>query len=169
MHIHVLQAVVAVVLSANAACTCEVQLGPGASERAPQQHTPELTVTQQASAINPSPPPPPPPPAAAAIAAPLAPEPDPTGVLSEASVRKTAARHRNEVLFCMEQEATSQPPSLRVQFLVKPDGSVDNKIDVIERSEMPDRLASCLVSALKRWNFEKPMGGAARATLLLKK
>lgn len=165
MHIHVLQAVVAVVLSANAACTCEVQLGPGASERASQQHTPELTVTQQASAINPSPPPP----AAAAIAAPLAREPDPTGVLSEASVRKTAARHRNEVLFCMEQEATSQPPSLRVRFLVKPDGSVDNKIDVIERSEMPDRLASCLVSALKRWNFEKPMGGAAHATLLLKK
>ena len=82
---------------------------------------------------------------------------------------KTAARHRSEVLFCMEQEKTSQPPSLRVQFLVKPDGTVDNKIDVLERSEMPDRLASCLLSALKRWSFEQPKGGAARATLLLKR
>jgi hypothetical protein len=156
-----------VALCAAAGCSCEVKFGADVDEAKhdpPVRHVaaavdPVLQPIAADSGAQPT--------AAAAVAPSLATEP--VGVLSEASLRKTAARHRNELLFCMEQEQTAKPPSLRVQFLVKPDGSVDNEIKVLERSDMPDRLASCMVSALKRWSFERPKGGAARATLLLKR
>ncbi|HET8937331.1 MAG TPA: AgmX/PglI C-terminal domain-containing protein [Polyangiales bacterium] len=145
----------------TAACTCEVSLGsPGASDDAPRPTAPTPpTLTQQAAAIDP---------AVAPASAP--PESEPTGVLADASVRKTEARHHNELRFCMEQGATpSDSPQVRIQFVVKDDGSVGDKVEVLERTQAPDRLATCLVQAVKRWKFETPKGGAARATLLLER
>jgi hypothetical protein len=154
----------------GAGCTCELTLGPGAHDEAPPPtHTvvhsvPAPAVTQQASATALAPKP--------LAATPVA-EPPPfetTGVLSEASVRKTESRHHGELRFCMEQGAApADSPKVRIQFVVKPDGSVHDRIDVLERSDASDKLATCLVQAVKRWKFEQPKDGAARATLLLKR
>ena len=151
-----------IALGGTAACTCEVSLGsPGASDdERPQANAPAPVLTQQASATDPA--------AAPAVNEP--PQPEPTGVLSDASVRKTESRHHNELRFCMEQGATpSDSPQVRVQFIVKDDGSVGDKVDVLERTQASDKLAGCLVQAVKRWKFEAPKGGSARATLLLKR
>jgi hypothetical protein len=105
------------VLIANARCSCEVKFGSSADDHAPRQSSTAVTrpaapiVTQQAATIAP---------AAADVAAPAPPEP--TGVLSEAAVRKTEARHRREVRFCMEQApSAAESASVRLQFVVKPD------------------------------------------------
>ena len=155
------QIVVVLAFFGTAACTCEVSLGsPGATADAPRPTAPvPPTLTQHAAAIDP---------AVAPASAP--PQPEPTGVLSDASVRKTEARHHNELRFCMEQAATpSDSPQVRIQFVVNDDGSVGDKVEVLERTQASDRVATCLVQAVKRWKFETPKGGAARATLLLKR
>ena len=154
----------------GAGCTCELTLGPGAHGEAPssiktvRNSVPAPAVTQQASATDPAPKP--------LAAAPVA-EPPPletTGVLSEASVRKTESRHHGELRFCMAQGAApADSPKLRIQFVVKPDGSVHDRIDILDQSDVSDKLARCLMQAVKRWTFEKPQGGPARATLLLKR
>ena len=84
-------------------------------------------------------------------------------------MRKTEARHRNELRFCFKQEepAKGDAPELRVQFVVKPDGLVADEVEVVGRSDVSAKLESCLVRALKRWKFEAPEGGPARATLRL--
>lgn len=149
-------------LCATAACTCELSLGsPGANTDAPPPAAPAPPVlTQQAAAIDP-----------AVAPTPEPPQAEPTGILSDASVRKTESRHHNELRFCMEQggAAASDAPQVRIQFVVKEDGSVGDKVDVLERTQASDKLATCLVQAVKRWKFETPKGGAARATLLLKR
>lgn len=149
-----------------AGCTCQASIGqldPSDDDR-PVVSGAAPTVTQHAPASDPAP-------AqltAAGIAEPQA--PPPTGQLSDASVRKTEARHHNELRFCMEQgAAAAESPQVRVQFVVKDDGSVADKVDVVERSHASDRLTTCLVQAVKRWKFEAPKGGPARATLLLKR
>lgn len=145
---------------AAAACTCEVTLGPGARDQTPPIATVAKpaqvpVVTQQATAIDPG-----------LKAKPPAPEA--TGTLSEASVRKTAARHQNELGFCIEQDGTSSA-KMQVGFLVMADGSVHDQIEVLERSDVSDKLRGCLISALKRWKFEAPKGGPARATLTMQR
>lgn len=162
---HVTMQIGAVVLAlcATAACTCEVSLGSPGANTDPPPATPAPTLTQQAAAIDPAL-------APAVVPASAPPQPEPTGLLSDASVRKTEARHHNELRFCMEQGgAASDAPEVRIQFVVKEDGSVGDKVDVLERTKASDRLATCLVQAVKRWKFETPKGGAARATLLLKR
>lgn len=144
------------------ACTCEVSLGPGADHDAPPTTTvmksvpaPAPVVTQQASAIDPG------------LKPGKPPAPAPTGTLSEASVKKTAARHRNELAFCTAQEGTPKA-KMQVGFMVLADGSVHEDIEVIDRAEASDKVKACMISALKRWKFEQPKGGPARATLTLK-
>jgi hypothetical protein len=150
----------ALVTFAAAACTCELSLGPGANDKTPPtatvvKPTPVPVVTQQASAIDPG-------------LSPKPPVPEPTGTLSEASVRKTAARHQNEVKFCMEQDRTPAA-KMQVGFLVMPDGAVHDQVEVLEHSDVSDKLRGCWIHALKRWRFEEPKGGPARATLTMKK
>jgi TonB family protein len=65
--------------------------------------------------------------------------------------------------------ARSESPQVRIQFVVLPDGSVHNKVEVLERSQASDKLEMCVIQAVKRWKFEVPKGGPARATLLLKR
>jgi hypothetical protein len=149
-------------MTAAVACTCELTLGPGASDApsppttiAMQPMPAPTVVTQNASAIDPG-----------LKSKPLAPEP--TGTLSEASVRKTAGRHHNEVGFCIEQDGTPTA-KMRVGFLVMPDGSVHSDIEVLERSDLSQKLESCMISSLKRWKFEAPKGGPARATLTMQR
>lgn len=146
-----------------AACTCELTLGPGTSQDAP----PTTTVMSPAHS--------------APVVEPVGPQqvsttdlglkgtpalPEATGTLTDASVRKTAARHQNEVKFCMEQDGT-KTAKLQVAFLVMPDGKVHEQIDEIERSGVSDKLRGCLLMALKRWKFEAPQGGPALATLTM--
>jgi TonB family protein len=65
--------------------------------------------------------------------------------------------------------ARSDSPKVRIQFVVMLSGSVDSKVEVLERSQTSDKLEMCLIQAVKRWKFEAPKGGAARATLLLER
>jgi TonB family protein len=169
-------------LSASTACTVEFSVGSEAKEAAPRQDS----ASTAASPGVPTPPPaqlvsphaalalPPQQPTAEPVQqkqpADVAAKPAvgaPTGVLSEKSLRKTAGRHRNELKFCIEQDPSNpKSPSMRVQFLVTPTGSVE-AVEVLDRTNMSDRSAMCFVQAVKRWTFEAPKGGSARATLQL--
>jgi len=149
---------------AAAACTCELTLGPGAEDDAPMPtpapapmtlptNVPGPVVTQQASAIDPA-------------IKPKPSAPEPTGTLSAASIRKTVARHKGEVSFCSEQAGTPAA-KMQVSFVIMTDGSVHEAIEATELSDVSDKLRGCWISALKRWKFEAPKGGPARATLSL--
>jgi hypothetical protein len=46
---------------------------------------------------------------------------------------------------------------------------VGDTVEVLEHAGISERLESCLEQALKRWRFDAPRGGSARAQLLLKR
>ena len=76
-------------------------------------------------------------------------------------IRRIIRRHMNEVKYCYEQELFRQPElegRVSVQFVISPLGQVISS--VMQSSTMGNvRVEKCVVDAVKRWEFPKPMGG----------
>ena len=83
------------------------------------------------------------------------------GSLDKEIIRRIVRRHLNEVRYCYEQ-ALPRHPSLAgrmvVQFTIAPTGQV---LASYRQSSTLSSLAveSCVISAVKRWEFPKPDGG----------
>jgi TonB family protein len=83
------------------------------------------------------------------------------GSLDMDFIRRIIRRHMNEVKYCYEQELVRQPGlegRVSVQFVIAPLGQVVSSI--MQSSTMGNaRVEKCVVDAVKRWEFPKPMGG----------
>jgi TonB family protein len=84
-----------------------------------------------------------------------------TGSLDKEIIRRIIRRHINEVRFCYEQELAKRPAlggRITVQFTVAPSGQVITS--QLRSSTMGDeRVESCTVQAVRRWEFPQPPGG----------
>ena len=83
------------------------------------------------------------------------------GALDKEIIRRIIRRHSNEVKYCYEQELVSHPNlggRAVVQFTIAPTGQV--LASVLQSSTLGNsRVESCVVQAVKRWEFPKPEGG----------
>jgi hypothetical protein len=88
---------------------------------------------------------------------------DVRGGLEKEMVRRIIRRHINEVRFCYEQRAGAKPHlagELIVRFAVGPSGAV--MTSALGRSTLGDApTETCVVEAVKRWEFPRPAGGGA--------
>jgi len=83
------------------------------------------------------------------------------GSVDNEIVRRIVRRHINEVKYCYEQQLQRQP-RLRgrvvVQFTISRDGMV--LASVLQSSTLASPpVEMCIVTAIKRWEFPKPLGG----------
>jgi TonB family protein len=86
------------------------------------------------------------------------------GALDKEIIRRTVRRHLNEVKFCYEQSLVTRPSlsgRVVVQFAIAPTGRVLSS--VVQRSSLGvAAVDSCIVNAVKRWEFPQPdRGGLA--------
>ncbi len=84
------------------------------------------------------------------------------GSLDKEIIRRVIRRHVNEVQYCYEQRLQAKPDlggRITVQFTIGTAGSVTTS--VVESSTLADaRAESCVVQAVRRWEFPHPVGGA---------
>ena len=86
------------------------------------------------------------------------------GALDKEIIRRTVRRHLNEVKYCYEQSLVSRPSlsgRIVVQFAIAPTGRVLSS--VVQSSSLGvAAVDSCVVNAVKRWEFPQPdRGGLA--------
>jgi TonB family protein len=83
------------------------------------------------------------------------------GSLDREIIRRIIRRHINEVKFCYESELTKNPTlagRVSIQFTISGDGQV--VASVLQSSSMGNaRVESCVVQAVRRWEFPKPERG----------
>ena len=79
------------------------------------------------------------------------------GSLDGDLIRRVVRQHLNEVRYCFELDGRDGRAVL--DFTIAPDGHVVGAMSNSERSG----LDSCLVSAVRRWDFPHPTGGGAAA------
>jgi TonB family protein len=86
---------------------------------------------------------------------------DVRGSLSKDVIRRVINRHRNEVLFCYEQELNSRPGlqgRVAIKFIIAPSGEVLNA--AVDNSNMGSvKVEQCIAQAVRRWSFPAPDGG----------
>ena len=106
----------------------------------------------------------PPPPHIGSIFGPdtaLAPGAKVDGSVDKEIIRRIIRRHINEAKWCYEQELAKKPDlagRIMVQFTIAASGQVI--ASVLQNSTMQnDRVESCTVEAVRRWQFPKPIGG----------
>ncbi len=84
-----------------------------------------------------------------------------TGSLDREIVRRTIRRHINEVKFCYEQELVVHRDlggRVTVHFTIAATGQV--LAAVLQSSTLGSpRVESCMVQAVRRWEFPRPVGG----------
>jgi glyoxylase-like metal-dependent hydrolase (beta-lactamase superfamily II) len=85
----------------------------------------------------------------------------PRGRLDKEIVRRIIRRHINEVKACYERELIERPMlggRVMVQFTIGTTGQVI--ASVLQNSTLgSDRGETCIVQAVRRWEFPKPIGG----------
>jgi TonB family protein len=83
------------------------------------------------------------------------------GSLDKEIIRRIIRRHINEVKYCYEQELVRKPElggRVAVQFTIAATGQV--VASVLSQSTMGNpRVENCVVQAVRRWEFPKPLGG----------
>jgi TonB family protein len=83
------------------------------------------------------------------------------GSLDKEIIRRIIRRHINEVKYCYETELTKKADlsgRVSVQFTIAATGQVI--ASVLQSSTMGNiRVENCVVQAVRRWEFPKPMGG----------
>ena len=83
------------------------------------------------------------------------------GQLDKEIIRRIIHRHINEIRYCYEQELTRFPGlggRVMVQFTIAGTGQVI--ASVLQNSTLANaRVESCVVQAVKRWEFPAPVGG----------
>ena len=83
------------------------------------------------------------------------------GSLDKEIIRRIIRRHINEVKYCYETELTKKADlsgRISVQFTIAATGQVI--ASVLQSSTMGNiRVENCVVQAVRRWEFPKPMGG----------
>jgi TonB family protein len=83
------------------------------------------------------------------------------GSLDKEIIRRIIRRHINEVKYCYETELTKKADlsgRVAVQFTIAATGQVI--ASVLQSSTMGNvRVENCVVQAVRRWEFPKPMGG----------
>jgi TonB family protein len=83
------------------------------------------------------------------------------GSLDKEIIRRIIRRHINEVKYCYETELTKKADlsgRVSVQFTIAATGQVI--ASVLQSSTMGSvRVENCVVQAVRRWEFPKPMGG----------
>jgi len=83
------------------------------------------------------------------------------GSLDKEIIRRVVHLHMNEVKYCYDQELVRKAGlegRLSVQFVISPMGQVLSS--VMQSTTMNDvRVEKCVVDAVKRWEFPKPVGG----------
>jgi TonB family protein len=83
------------------------------------------------------------------------------GSLDKEIIRRIIRRHINEVKYCYETELTKKADlsgRVSVQFTIAATGQVI--ASVLQSSTMSNiRVENCVVQAVRRWEFPKPMGG----------
>jgi TonB family protein len=86
---------------------------------------------------------------------------DVRGSLDKEIIRRIVRLHMNEVKYCYEQELTTHAGlggRISVQFAIGLNGQVFSS--VLQSSSMGNpRVESCVVNAVRRWDFPKPQGG----------
>jgi TonB family protein len=91
----------------------------------------------------------------------LAPDAKVEGDTTQEIVRRIIRRHINEVKYCYEQELLRQPHlvgKIDVQFTVAASGQVSAA--AVQRSTIGnERVESCTVAAVRRWQFPPPLDG----------
>jgi TonB family protein len=83
------------------------------------------------------------------------------GTLDKEIIRRIIRRHMNEVRFCYEQGLARQPSlagRLVVSFMISPKGQVMSSLMQSATFNAPS-VSSCVVQAVKRWDFPAPTGG----------
>jgi TonB family protein len=83
------------------------------------------------------------------------------GSLDKEIIRRVIRSHVAEVKFCYERELIRQPGlqgRLLVQFMIAPTGNVT--MSKVQSSTLGNaNVEQCVLSAVRRWAFPKPMGG----------
>jgi TonB family protein len=83
------------------------------------------------------------------------------GSLDPQIIRRIVRRHLNEVKWCYEEALASNPAlagRIVVQFTIGPTGQVESS--VLDSSAVNNpTVESCVVTAVRRWQFPKPIGG----------
>lgn len=83
------------------------------------------------------------------------------GALDKEIIRRIVRRHINEVKYCYEVRSSQRPGlsgRVQVQFSVGADGRVLSS--VLQSSSLGDaRAGSCIVTAIRRREFPRPLGG----------
>lgn len=83
------------------------------------------------------------------------------GSLDKEIIRRIIRRHINEVKYCYEQELVKKPDlqgRIAVQFTIAATGQV--VASVMQQSSVGSpRVENCVVQAVRRWEFPKPLGG----------
>ena len=83
------------------------------------------------------------------------------GTLDKEIIRRTVRRHLNEVKYCYEQALVTRPSlsgRIVVQFAIAPTGRVLSS--VVQSSSLGvAAVDSCVVNAVKRWEFPQPDHG----------
>ncbi len=83
------------------------------------------------------------------------------GSLDKEIIRRIIRRHINEVKYCYDQELQRKPDlggRITVQFTISPNGAVATS--VLQQSTVGNpRVENCIVQAVRRWEFPKPLGG----------
>jgi hypothetical protein len=89
------------------------------------------------------------------------------GSLDKEIIRRVVHQHINEVKFCYEQELARKPAlagRISVQFAISPVGQVITS--VMQSTSMDDaHVENCVVNAVRRWEFPKPLGGGIAIVL----
>ncbi len=83
------------------------------------------------------------------------------GSLDKEIIRRIVRRHIDEVNYCYEPELTKKPDlagRILVQFTIAASGEVIASVP--QNSTMGNaRVENCIVQAVRRWEFPKPLGG----------
>lgn len=85
--------------------------------------------------------------------------PQVVGGLSREQIRRTIRQHINEVRFCYEQGLQRRPDlegRVAVSFVISPSGSVQSASSTSTVND--DRIAGCVESAVRRWDFPSSPG-----------
>jgi hypothetical protein len=89
------------------------------------------------------------------------------GSLDKEIIRRVVHLHMNEVKFCYDQELARKPAlagRIFVQFAISSAGQVFTS--VMQSTSMNDaRVENCVVNAVRRWEFPKPLGGGMAIVL----
>jgi TonB family protein len=83
------------------------------------------------------------------------------GSLDKETIRRIVRLHMNEVKYCYDQELVKKPSlagRISVQFAISATGQILSSVLQSSSMENP-RVESCVVNAVRRWDFPKPQGG----------